>query len=942
MSASSSKTRVRRWVAAGAGVSTAVALLSTAPLAAAAPEVTPSSDLFFSEYVEGSSNNKALEIYNGTGASVDLAAGDYAIAIYFNGATTPTTFDLTGTVADGDVFVFAHADAAQVVLNQADQTTGAGLFNGDDAIALMHGSDQVDVIGQIGFDPGSQWGTGEAATQNNTMRRKSFVTDGDPDGSDAFNPAVEWNGYQTDVFNGLGTHNVTPPTIGECGDDYTPIPAIQGSGADAAITGTVETEGVVVGDYEGPSPALRGFYVQDPTGDGDAATSDAIFVFNGNTDSVSLGDRVRIHGNAGEFQGQTQISDTIDGIAVCGSDATVPPTPVQLPFADAAEPERYEGMLVTLPQTLTVTEHFQLGRFGQVLLSSDGRLAQPTNVVEPGDPAGELQAANDLNQILVDDALNNQNPDPIRFARGGQPLSAQNTLRGGDTATGIVGVMTYTWAGNSASPNAYRVRPVNALGGSVDFEVGNPRPAAPDPVGGDLRVASFNVLNYFNTFGDDCSGGVSGEPMECRGADGPVELERQADKIVSALSGLDADVVGVIEIENDGYGPDSAIADLTDRLNAATAPGTYAFIDADAGTGQVDALGADAIKVGLLYKPAAVTPVGTTAALNTESFVNGVTDSPKNRPALAQTFQDDDGGRVTVVVNHLKSKGSDCEPADPDTGDGQGNCNLTRVAAANELAQWLAGDPTGVDDADALVMGDLNSYAMEDPITALRDAGFTNLVREFEGPDAYSYVFDGQWGYLDHALASASLAGQVTGATTWHINADEPSVLDYNTDFKSPGQVESLYAPGPYRSSDHDPVLVGLDLTVGKRVTSAWVTGAGIYRQPGDGLVPFGVSVKYTPYRERPTGVVTAWVPDTGLLISTRLDWLTTDVERGTAKFTGSATVIGRGGDYRLTGWVHDGGRSDTLRLLVTDASGAVVYDSGERPVLSGNLKLHG
>jgi len=326
-------------------------------------------------------------------------------------------------------------------------------------------------------------------------------------------------------------------------------------------------------------------------------------------------------------------------------------------------------------------------------------------------------------------------------------------------------------------------------------------------------VASFNVLNYFNTF-DGCAGGVGeqAQEMDCRGADSAAELERQADKIVAALAGLNADAVGVIEIENDGYGPDSALQDLVDRLNERVGGGTYAFVDVDEQTGQVDALGHDAIKVGMLYKPGVLTPVGT-AALNTDSFVNGDSGEPRNRPALAQSFRDRDGEVATVVVNHLKSKGSDCEAdGDPDTGDGQGNCVQTRTDAARELAAWLAQDPTGAGDPDVLVMGDLNSYAMEDPIRALEDAGLVNLVRRFEGRDAYSYVFDGRWGYLDHALSSRSLARQVRGVTTWHINADEPPVLDYNVEFKSADQVADLYAPTPFRSSDHDPVLVGLDL----------------------------------------------------------------------------------------------------------------------------------
>ena len=592
-----------------------------------------------------------------------------------------------------------------------------------------------------------------------------------------------------------------------CGQPFTPIYAIQGSGLSAALTGPVVTRGIVVGDYEGATPTLRGFYVQDPDGDGDDTTSDGIFVFNGNNDNVGLGDLVYVTGVVSEFQDQTQISAS--SIARCGV-GSVTPVDVFFPVESTTYLERYEGMLVRLPQTLYVTEHFQLGRFGQVVLSANDRLRQPTHVVAPGAPALALQAANNLNRIILDDELNNQNPDPIRFARGGNPLSASNTLRGGDTATGVVGIMTYTWAGNAASGNAYRVRPVNALGGSFNFEPANPRPTSPPAVGGRLRVASMNLLNFFNTF-DNCAFGVGGPPADCRGADTLTEFNRQWPKTVAAIIGSGADIIGINEIENDGYGPESAIQFLVDRLNEATGPGVYAFIDADAATGQTNAMGTDAIKVGLLYKPASVTPVGQTAALNSVAFVNGGDSAPRSRPSLAQAFAENStGARFVVDINHLKSKGSACDT--PDAGDGQGNCNLVRRNAALELAAWLASDPTGTGETDVLIIGDLNAYAMEDPVTLLKEAGYIDLVAHFLGADAYSYVFDGQWGYLDYALGSPSMLTQVTGVGEWHINADEPNVLDYNTNFKTANLVNTLYAPDEFRTSDHDLVIVGLDL----------------------------------------------------------------------------------------------------------------------------------
>jgi predicted extracellular nuclease len=637
------------------------------------------------------------------------------------------------------------------------------------------------------------------------------------------------------------------------------IGQIQGSGAATALANTVQTvEGVVVGDYEGAAPALRGFYLQNTaaTADGDPATSDAIFVFNGNADSVSLGQVVQVTGTVSEFQDQTQISAS--AIEACGITATVAPAAVTLPLPAPAAGvdflERFEGMLVSFPQTLYVTEHFQLGRFGQVLLSSSERLVQPTHSVLPGAAALARQASNNLNRILLDDELQNQNPDPIRFGRGGNPLSAANTLRGGDSLANLSGVLTYTWSGNAASGNAWRVRPVNALnGGAPAIQPANPRPTVPAQVAGSLKLASANVLNFFNTFGvGACTNGVGGAATDCRGAESQAEFDRQWPKTVAELVGTGADILLINELENDGYGSGSAIRFLVDALNAATAAGTFAFIDADAATGQANVLGSDAIKVAMIYQPAKVTPVGQTAALNTGAFglfETGAGTIGRSRPALAQAFEENaSGARFIAVVNHLKSKGSACTDnispvgPDPDAGDGQGNCNLTRTAAAQELVAWLLTDPTATGDGDILIAGDLNAYAKEDPVTAIKNAGYLDLVESRIGARGYSYVFDGQWGYLDHALASPSLEPQVADLLEWHVNADEPSVLDYNSNFKSAGQLASLYAADAFRSSDHDPIVVGLNLAA---VPVNTITGtAGADRLSGtdgrDALIGLG------------------------------------------------------------------------------------------------------
>ncbi len=496
---------------------------------------------------------------------------------------------------------------------------------------------------------------------------------------------------------------------------------------------------------------------------------------------------MRVRGTAGEFGGMTQLSGTLT-VLVCSSGAAVPATAVELPVASDTFLEQYEGMLVNFAQTLTATEVFNLGRFGEVSLSAGGRLRNPTAVALPGAPALAVAADNALRRITLDDGRGAQNLYPTLYPQGG--LSATNTLRVGDTLTGLTGVIDQRFVAG------YRVQPV----GTVSFTGTNLRPAAPAAVGGNLKVASFNVLNYFN--GDGLGGGFP----TSRGANTLEEFERQQAKIVSALTTIDADVVGLMEIESDA-GPQSALAALVAALNAATAPGRYAYVD----TGVI---GGDEIKVALVYKPASVIPVGdweTIDSADDPRFIDTL-----NRPSLAQSFvHAGSGQKVTVLVNHLKSKGSDCNAVgDPDTGDGQGNCNLTRTAAAAAIVDWLQTDPTGSGDPDFLIIGDLNSYTFEDPVRRFEAGGYTNLVRAFNGLTAYSYVFMGESGYLDHALGTSSLASQVAGVTDWHINPDEPTVLDYNTEFKPGDAVNTLYAPGPYRSSDHDPVLVGLQLDV--------------------------------------------------------------------------------------------------------------------------------
>jgi uncharacterized protein len=725
-----------------------------------------------------------------------------------------------------------------------------------------------------------------------------------PDGTDT-NTVTDWTTNDFDLagipgfpgtpeegeaFNTPGAPNalveVEPPPPG-----VVKIHEIQGSGLASPLVGAVRTVEAVVTAVK---PGLSGFYLQEEDADADAdlATSEGIFVFGGATVGlVEVGQLVRVTGTVGEFTGtgssQTQLSSAT--VEVLQTGVPLPTvTPVTFPVPTTTYLERFEGMRVELVDELVISEYFNYDRFGEVVLAKplDGqdRLHTPTAVVDPGAPAQALAAEQALRIITLDDYFSGQNPTTIPHPGNGEPFSATNSFRGGDTVTGVVGVIDHTFG-------LYRIQPTEY----GDYEVVNPRPVDAPDVGGSIQVASFNVLNYFLTLNQ--SGNRCGPLLnqDCRGANNLAEFDRQRIKILTAIAELDADVVGLMEMENSA-GVEPA-EDLVEGLNDLVGAGTYDYID----TGVI---GTDAIRLGFLYKPGTVTPVGDYAIL--DSMVDPRFIDTRSRPMLTQTFDEvATGGRVTVSVNHLKSKGSACA-GDPDLGDGQGNCNLTRLAAAEAIADFLADDPTDSGDPDHLVIGDLNSYDHEDPIQALVEAGYTDLVKEFGGEFAYGYVFDGKVGYLDHALSNETLTPQVTGASEWHINADEPDILDYNLDF---GRPASFFTPDQYRSSDHDPVLVGLDLYAPPTVDASF----------GDGFLQCGA--------DNATLTVEISDPDADDSHTVTVDWgdgseptmVGTDEESVTLTHTYAAA-----GRYTATVTVMD----SQGHLVTTTAEATVAYDT--------------
>jgi uncharacterized protein len=570
---------------------------------------------------------------------------------------------------------------------------------------------------------------------------------------------------------------------------------IQGSGLGVASVSplngsTVTTEGIVTAVFTG----LSGFYMQDEVGDGNPLTSDGIFVFGSAAlSSVTVGDKIRLTGNVTEFNTITELVSP-SNIQVLSSGNPVTPVDVSLPEVTEGDLEAYEGMLVRIVSPMTASQNFFQGRYGQVSLSAQGRLIKPSNIYRP-DSAEAIVLAdeNARRRITLDDGSSAQNPNPIPF------IGENNTLRAGDVAQTITGVIDHGLiTASSTGPRDYKIHPTIA----PVFARENARTAAPLPVGGNIKVASFNVLNYFTTFvngntasgqtGQGCSLGNSVAASNCRGANNLAEFVRQRDKIVAALVAINADAVGLMEIQNNGA---TAVQNLVDALNAVMGAGTYARVPEPA-----NGMGTDAIKVTMIYKPAKLSLVG--AALTDTNSIN-------NRPTLAQTFVANNGEKFSVLVNHFKSKGcGDAAGADQDAGDGQGCYNALRVQQSQQLLQFMQTVQANANDADVLVIGDLNAYGKEDPIDTLAMAGFDDLVARFYADQGYTYVFDGEAGYLDHALANAAMASQVVGVNVWPINADEPSVIDYNTEFKP----QDLYDASPFRSSDHDPVIVGLNL----------------------------------------------------------------------------------------------------------------------------------
>lgn len=785
---------------------------------------------------------------------MSVSAGDY---LYITSTSN-------GGVANFNAFFGFDADFADNVVN----------VNGDDAFILYFNGAASDVFGEVGVDgTGTFWEylDGWAARDPSITAPNTTFTQ------------AEWSFSGTNVLDNettnasastpvplAGTTVVTPP-------DPMPAPepplalisAVQGNPSTYGTNNFGETdvspmigelvtiEGIVVGDFQDgdadDSRNLRGFYVMEETADqdGDATSSEGIYVFDDSFGvDVNLGDVVRVSGTVDQFFGETQI-DTVTAVTIiapCVADplSIVSPlavdvtllgnTAVTLNGNGAFQPdlEAFEGMLVNFPETLTINEQFQLDRFNEIRVTAGERPRQFTQDNAPDVDGFDAHLRSiGARQIVVDDGLNNQNENVSGLF--GFTYNEASAPRMGDTITGLTGVLDYKFAGNAASGATWRVRShadgLNTFTSTANTDSLNPRPATPEDVGGSVKVASMNVLNFFSTIDDGNAQTANG--FSPRGADDltrfgtdPADLEfnRQLAKLVNAVVAIDADIVGLIEIENEfdtDAEIDTAVEVLVDAVNAAIGSETYTFVNPG-----VQFVGGDAIAVAMIYKPAIVdladgsnvAMLDDTIAATLDGFTgrdfsaDPIFEGPAtNRVPLAATFEEvASGDQFTVVVNHYKSKGqsgiSDTTSLNFDQNDGAAFWNQRRLEASQAIVTWLATNPTGVDDSDVIIMGDLNAYAQEDPVQFLLGQGFVNV----EGPDANSFVFAGQTGTLDYILLSDELNEKLNDVTVWNINADEADALDYNADF---GKDLSYFDDSTAtRYSDHDPVIVGLNL----------------------------------------------------------------------------------------------------------------------------------
>lgn len=808
----------------------ATAALSTVAAGTASAAVDGSSVVINEAYLNGGSANapylnKFVELYNPTAADIDLTGWSVQYRSATGTGASNGVVPLTGKIKAGGYYLVQGAsngangaalptpDATGTIAPQGQNGTLA-LVRSASAITITPGSvvGNPQVVDLLGYGTSNTFEAaaapaGTANTVPGSLNRAAGADTDDNSKDFAVSSTV------TPQNSGGGSGPGPDP---EPGASKT-IAEIQGTGDASPLVGqTVTTRGVVTATY--PSGGFDGLYIQTAGsgGDLDLAThtaSDGLFVYSkAAATALQVGQHVEVTGVVSEYFGLTQVTPAATGWKVLTDPAeVVKPANVAYP-ATAADREKLEGMLVQPAGDYVVADNYDTNYYGSVVLASGTEpLRQPTSVGRPGsaEAAAAVADANARRVNLDDGATTNFNnaankAKPLPYLTGGAPVRVGALA----TFTSPV-VLDYRFDGWNFQP-VTELTPANAAA-VQPATFANTRTDAPEAVGGDVTVATFNVLNYFTTTGDQLSGcqfytDREGNPItvrtgcDARGAANAANLQRQETKIVAAINALDADVVSLEEIENSkafGKNRDAALSTLTDRLNAAAGAGTWAFVPSPATLPASE----DVIRTAFIYRPAAVEPVGASVVHDVAAFDNA-------REPLAQTFRVAGGEASTdfvVIANHFKSKGSG-SGADADQGDGQGASNASRVKQATALVTFADQVSSAAGTDKVLLAGDFNAYAQEDPIKVLTDAGYVDL-----GPTTgkETYLFDGLVGSLDHVLASPGAANAVTDTDIWNINSVEPIANEYS---RFNYNVSNLYDTTAFRSSDHDPIVVGLEL----------------------------------------------------------------------------------------------------------------------------------
>ncbi|KAB1862181.1 ExeM/NucH family extracellular endonuclease [Microbacterium algeriense] len=791
----------------GALAVTCVAALSLGSLAAA-PAVadTAGTGVVINEaYLSGGSagaafKNKFVELYNPTSAPVTLDG----MSLQYRSATGSGAFNgvapLTGVIPAGGYYLVQGnsngtngadlpAPDAVTTLTPSGTNGTLALVEGTAAVTLTPGS----VVGADGVVDLLGYGT------SNTFETKAATP---PTGNTDVKSLNRTDGVDTDDNSADFTLSatITPQNSGGTDPGTDPggeptkatIAEVQGTTDVSPLNGqTVQVEGVVTADYR--TGGYKGIVIQTQGSGGatDATpgASDGVFVFlNALNPDLAIGDLVSVTGSVSEYFGQTQLNpaaaaDVSVVTAGVGVPAVTPlPTTVQ-----GADREQYENMYVAPEGTYRLASSHQLFNFGTLWLNAGDELAvKSTETTRPGAEAAAIAAANRANRILLDDGWS------IQVSNSGHPgeqpyFTKDTVVRNGDTVDFGDNGYVLQWGFND-----WRLQPVVPIDDSsaADLKVGftatNPRTDSAPAVGGDVQVASFNVYNYFTT--------LKSEDSNARGAANAAQFAIQKSKIVAAINGLDAEIVSLMEIENSvklGKPIDTALKDLVAGLNADAGSDVWAYVPTPAALN--NAATTDYITNAIIYKKDAVTTVGDSATVIDESVWGNA------REPIAQAF-DIDGRVVTVVANHLKSK-SPPEGAGAEPADGQGFFNADRVKQANAILAFTAQLEETTGSGDMLLIGDFNAYGKEDPIDVFTSNGWSDLVAD-KTDGQYTYTFDGELGSLDHVIVSPSLASSITGAGVWGINSPEWSDRGYAFGATEEGT--------PYRSSDHDPIIVGV------------------------------------------------------------------------------------------------------------------------------------